>query len=64
MQREGSIDPAEMHRVFNCGIGLVLVVEPARAQACIERLRALGESAQRIGTIVPRPPGAAPTVVV
>jgi len=64
LQREGAIDAAEMHRVFNCGIGLVLVVAPAQAQACIERLRALGETAQRIGTIGLRPAGAAPTLVV
>ena len=64
LQREGAIDSGEMHRVFNCGIGMVLVVEAARAQACVDRLRALGESAQRIGTIVPRPAGSAPTVVI
>jgi phosphoribosylformylglycinamidine cyclo-ligase len=64
LQREGAIDPAEMHRVFNCGIGLILVVEPARAQACIDHLRAAGETAAHIGTIVRRSAGDAPTRVV
>ncbi|MEY4863306.1 MAG: hypothetical protein RLZ51_1401 [Pseudomonadota bacterium] len=64
LQREGSIDPAEMHRVFNCGIGMVLVVDQASAQACVERLRALGETAACIGSIVARPEGAAPTIVI
>jgi phosphoribosylformylglycinamidine cyclo-ligase len=64
LQREGAIDPAEMHRVFNCGIGLVLVVDAAHASACIEHLQAAGETALRIGTIVRRPEGEAPTRVV
>jgi phosphoribosylformylglycinamidine cyclo-ligase len=64
LQREGAIDPAEMHRVFNCGIGLVLVVEAARAQACVDHLLAAGESAACIGTIARRSAGDAPTRVV
>lgn len=64
LQREGAIDPAEMHRVFNCGIGMVLVVESSRVQACIDHLVAAGESAARIGTITRRSAGDAPTRVV
>ncbi|MFZ9405609.1 MAG: phosphoribosylformylglycinamidine cyclo-ligase [Burkholderiaceae bacterium] len=64
LQREGSIETAEMHRVFNCGIGMVLVVDASRAQACVDRLRALGETAERIGSIVARPEGAPATIVI
>ena len=45
LQREGGVADAEMHRVFNCGIGLVVVVAAADADAAIARLRAAGETA-------------------
>jgi len=64
LQHEGAIASDEMHRVFNCGIGMVLVVDSALAQTCIDRLRALGETAEQIGSIVARPDGAAPTIVI
>ena len=40
-----------MLRVFNCGIGMVLVVEEAKAEAAIALLREHGEAAHRIGRI-------------
>ena len=64
LQREGGIADAEMHRVFNCGIGLVVVVDAGRADEALERLRAAGETAHRIGEVVERRPGEAATVVV
>ncbi|HYF58019.1 MAG TPA: phosphoribosylformylglycinamidine cyclo-ligase [Burkholderiaceae bacterium] len=63
LQREGGIADAEMHRVFNCGIGMVIVVAAAGADAAIAALRAAGEPAVRIGEIVERGAAAAPTVV-
>ena len=63
LQRQGSIDDAEMHRVFNCGIGMVIVVAPDQAAAAIARLRASGEQVWSIGSVVERPEGAAHTVV-
>jgi phosphoribosylformylglycinamidine cyclo-ligase len=62
LQRTGNVAPAEMHRVFNCGIGLVLVVAAGAAEATIERLRALGETGYAIGR-VERGRGAAASVV-
>jgi phosphoribosylformylglycinamidine cyclo-ligase len=41
-----------MYRVFNMGIGLILVVPASAAQAVIARATALGDPACQIGTIV------------
>ncbi len=43
---------AEMHRTFNCGIGMVVVVARADADAALTRLRAAGERASVIGEVV------------
>ncbi len=64
LQREGQIADDEMHRVFNCGIGMVIVVDAADAQACITGLRAAGESPSLIGAVVARPDTAPQTIVV
>ncbi len=64
LQQQGGVEDAEMHRVFNCGIGMVLVVSPADAAAAIEHLVAAGEQVWRIGEIAGRAAGAPATVVV
>ncbi|WP_415036707.1 phosphoribosylformylglycinamidine cyclo-ligase [Azonexus sp.] len=51
LQAEGNVAEAEMHRTFNCGIGLVLVVAAADAEAALAELRAQGETAYRLGQI-------------
>jgi phosphoribosylformylglycinamidine cyclo-ligase len=63
LQRQGSIDEAEMLRTFNCGIGMVAVVAPADARAAIEAFCALGVEAFEIGAIVERPAGSPQTIV-
>ena len=35
LERNGSIDPDEMHRVFNCGIGMVVIVPKSEAAAVV-----------------------------
>jgi phosphoribosylformylglycinamidine cyclo-ligase len=64
LQRRGNVDDAEMHRVFNCGIGMVIVVAAEHADRAIKLLEEQGERAMRIGSIVPLPAGERPTVVV
>src|SRR6202171_6061920 len=64
LQRTGKVASAEMHRVFNCGIGLVLVVDPETAQAAIDQLVALGEAAYVIGTVEQRKPSAPGMIVI
>jgi phosphoribosylformylglycinamidine cyclo-ligase len=44
---------AEMHRTFNCGVGMVLVVAPDNVGAALEHLAASGEQAWVIGEVVP-----------
>src|SRR5699024_4020230 len=52
LQQQGSVDEREMHRVVNCGIGMVIVVPADRADEARAHLQALGESVYRIGEIV------------
>ncbi len=56
LQRRGAIDDAEMLRVFNCGIGMVLIVPSEEASDMLDRIQALGERAYRIGEIDVRTP--------
>jgi phosphoribosylformylglycinamidine cyclo-ligase len=51
LQREGGVAEAEMHRVFNCGIGMVLVVAAQDAERASAALRSAGETVYTIGTI-------------
>ena len=51
LQREGRVAEDEMHRVFNCGIGMVVVVAAADARRAAETLRASGETVYEIGAV-------------
>ncbi len=53
LQEQGLIATDEMRRTFNCGVGMVVVVSEASADAALELLRAQDEHAWRIGRIVP-----------
>jgi phosphoribosylformylglycinamidine cyclo-ligase len=64
LQREGNVPDAEMHRVFNCGIGMAIVVAEAHAEQAISLLRGQGEQVFRIGSIQRRAPAAPPAQVV
>jgi phosphoribosylformylglycinamidine cyclo-ligase len=64
MQAEGNVAENEMHRVFNCGIGLVVVVAAADADAAMAELTAQGEAVYRIGKIRARQGDEAQTLVV
>jgi len=64
LQAEGNVAEDEMHRVFNCGIGMVVIVAAADAGRALQHLQAAGEQVYRIGEIVARPAGAHQTVVL
>lgn len=53
LQQIGNIEPAEMLRTFNMGIGLILVVPADQGQAVLDQLQAQGEQAYVLGTIIP-----------
>ncbi|USU09101.1 phosphoribosylformylglycinamidine cyclo-ligase [Sphingomonadaceae bacterium OTU29MARTA1] len=57
LQAQGAIEPEEMARTFNCGIGMAVVVEADRADAVATALRAAGETVHAIGRIEPGPRG-------
>ena len=63
LQREGQIADAEMHRVFNCGIGMAVIVAAEHAAAATELLQAAGETVHVIGSIEQRKFGQAQTTV-
>lgn len=48
----GSVERDEMYRVFNMGIGLILVVSPRSVDAMVTRIAAMGEQAALIGEVV------------
>jgi phosphoribosylformylglycinamidine cyclo-ligase len=49
----GSIETAEMHRTFNCGIGMVVVLAQEHVAEALQLLQAQGEQATVIGSIRP-----------
>jgi phosphoribosylformylglycinamidine cyclo-ligase len=51
LQRAGNVSDDEMLRVFNCGIGMVVIVGQEHAQAAIATLQATGETVWRIGAV-------------
>ena len=53
----GQMEADDMARTFNCGIGMVMIVQPEQAQPLISLLRAEGEDAQIIGTVEDRAEG-------
>jgi phosphoribosylformylglycinamidine cyclo-ligase len=58
----GRIAEREMLRTFNCGIGMVAVVEPRGADKVVDALTREGEKVVRLGELVPAR-GGAPRVI-
>ena len=51
LQQHGGVADAEMHRVFNCGIGMTVIVSKDQADAAEAELQRLGETVYRIGVV-------------
>jgi phosphoribosylformylglycinamidine cyclo-ligase len=64
LQQNGGVEDQEMYRVFNCGIGMVLVVSAAAADAVAATLSSQGEQVFRLGEIAARGSEQSPQTVV
>jgi phosphoribosylformylglycinamidine cyclo-ligase len=51
LQQQGKITDHEMYRVFNCGIGMVLIISNEYVEAVMKALRSTGEVVWHIGTV-------------
>ncbi len=51
LQKAGNVDPQEMYRTFNCGIGMVVIVAAEHAADAMALLAAEGETVWQIGHI-------------
>ncbi|MDO9601233.1 MAG: AIR synthase-related protein, partial [Rhodocyclaceae bacterium] len=63
LQQEGNVADEEMHRVFNCGIGMVVIVAAADAARATELLSAAGETVYALGRIAARQAGQEQTII-
>ncbi|GAO37005.1 phosphoribosylaminoimidazole synthetase [Sulfuricella sp. T08] len=63
MQQEGNVAEKEMHRTFNCGIGMAVIVAAADAERAMQLLRDAGETIWQIGSVEKRAEGQPQTVV-
>lgn len=64
LEEKGNIDRHEMHRVFNNGIGMVVIVKAEDADKTKQAFEAAGEKVFTLGSIVERPEGEAACVVL
>ena len=51
MAKKGNVDEQMMYNTYNMGLGLVIAVNPAQADAAIAAIEAAGEKAYRVGSI-------------
>ena len=64
LKEEGGIDDAELYRVFNCGIGMAVVVAPTDAARAVKTLGAAGATAWHIGRVERRGRNGAQVVII
>jgi phosphoribosylformylglycinamidine cyclo-ligase len=64
LQKNGNVAEAEMHRVFNCGIGMVICVAREQVAAARVLLKSEGELAYDIGFVEAGNPGAPEAMVL
>ena len=63
MAQTGKMEAADMARTFNCGLGLVVIVDANKADNIIAVLKAEGESAHKVGRVETRDGDAAQVII-
>jgi phosphoribosylformylglycinamidine cyclo-ligase len=51
LMAQGGMEQAEMLKTFNCGLGMVLIVDPAHETSVIKCLTDMGEDPVTIGQV-------------
>jgi phosphoribosylformylglycinamidine cyclo-ligase len=64
LQKNGNVAEAEMHRVFNCGIGMVICVARDKVAPALVLLKSQGELAYEIGFVEAGNPGEPEAIVL
>jgi phosphoribosylformylglycinamidine cyclo-ligase len=57
LQAQGNIEPEEMARTFNCGVGMAVIVSQDNVKTVLQSLEQAGENAFRIGRVEQGPRG-------
>ena len=57
LQAQGNIEPEEMARTFNCGIGMIAIVAKEKVTMVTEALQTAGETVFSIGSVAEGPRG-------
>lgn len=64
LQKMGNVDENEMFRVFNMGIGMMIIVSEKDSADILDRLGGLGEQAHLIGTVEKRDKNQSPVTFI
>ena len=51
IKEQGGVEPREMYRTFNCGLGMLLILSRGEAEKAKKILKNIGEAVYEVGTI-------------
>jgi len=63
LQRSGGVSDTEMYRTFNCGLGMILIVEPAAVDAVLAALSETNCAGQVVGAVTRKGASDPPVVI-
>lgn len=63
LAQEGNVKPSEMQRTYNCGLGMILVIDPKHEKTIMEMIQ-YPERASRVGQVIQRASSEASQVIV